>query len=283
MRRLPAGLIFPLLILALLVLFALFGGLLTPNSYDASNLLKRNRPPIFAGGTWEFPLGTDGLGRDMLARLVFGARLSLGLALVGTLIGAVLGTTLGLIAARSHRLVGQVIDAAIDLQAAIPFIIIALAALAIFGNSLTLFVLILGLYGWESYARLVRGTAMSAHTLPYVDAARTIGVRPVVIDLRHILPTVLNVIVVQVTLNFPQTILLETGLSFLGLGVQDPYTSLGQLIGQGRDSLARAWWLSVVPGVLIFLTTLAVSLLGDGLRDRLDPSLRRAGGAKAKS
>ena len=279
MRRLlrSPGTVIPAAILTIVVLFAVFGNFLTEHAYDASNLLKRNKPPVFAGGTWEFPLGTDALGRDLLARIVFGVRISLGLALAGTLVGACIGTFLGLIAARAPRFLGQLIDAAIDLQAAIPFMIIALAVLAIFGNSLTLFVLLLGVYGWENYARLVRGTALSAHTLLYVDAARAIGVSPVVIDFRHILPTVLNVIVVQVTLNFPQTILLETGLSFLGLGVQPPLTSLGQLLGEGRDSLARAWWLSVVPGTIIFLTTLAVSLLGDGLRDRLDPSLRNQG------
>ncbi|MCF1744366.1 ABC transporter permease [Paradevosia shaoguanensis] len=272
--KIRLNLLIPTALLALVVLFALFGGFFTQHAYDVSNLLNRNKPPVFLGGSWTYPLGTDGLGRDSLARLVFAARVSVGLALVGTIAGAILGTTLGLIAARSRNMLGSLIDAAIDLQAAIPFMIIALATLAIFGNSLPLFVAILSIYGWESYARLVRGSAMSAHTLTFVDAARTIGVSPLAIDIRHILPTVFNVVIVQLTLNFPQTILLETGLSFLGLGIQPPFTSLGQLLGEGRDSLARAWWLAVVPGALIFVTTLSVSLLGDALRDRLDPTLR---------
>lgn len=272
--RSRVALILPGLLLGLVILFALFGNLLTEHSYDASNLLDRNKPPVFLGGDWKYPLGTDGLGRDLLARLVFGSRISIGLALIGTVVGALFGTLLGLIAARSKSFIGGLIGAAIDLQAAVPFMIIALAALAIFGNSLAFFVSILSVYGWESYARLVRGSALSAHTLPFVDAARTIGVTPVMIDIRHILPTVLNVVVVQLTLNFPQTILLETGLSFLGLGIQPPFTSLGQLLGEGRDSLGRAWWLAVIPGILIFVTTLSMSLLGDALRDRLDPTLR---------
>ena len=272
-RRLT--LVVPAVLLGAVIAFALFGEVFTSNGYSVSHLLLRNKPPAVLGGSWDYPLGTDGLGRDLLARLVFGCRVSIGLALVGTVIGAIIGTTLGLIAARSNNLVGGLIVAGIDLQAAIPFVIIALATLAIFGNSLTLFVLILGVYGWESYARLVRGSALSAHALPFVDAARTIGVGPVAIDRRHILPTVLNVVIVQATLNFPQTMLLETGLSFLGLGIQPPFTSLGQLLGEGRDSLSRAWWLSVVPGSLIFVTTLSVSLLGDSLRDRLDPTLAR--------
>jgi len=265
---LPSG------VLALVVLFALFGTWLTPYDFDASSLLDRNKPPVFAGGNWEHPLGTDRLGRDMVERLVIGTRVSIGLALVGTIIGMFLGAGLGLVAARGNKWLDALILALIDFQAAIPFMIIALAALAIFGSSLALFVAILGIYGWESYCRLVRNSAISAHTLPFVDAARTIGATPLAIDRRHILPTVMNVIIVQATLNFPQTILLETGLSFLGMGIQPPLTSLGQLLGDGRDSLSRAWWMAVMPGTVIFVTTLSISLLGDALRDHLDPKLR---------
>lgn len=274
MTRWPLRVLLPAAVLFLVIAFALFGDFLTAYDYNTSSLLDRNLPPIFLGGGWDHPLGTDRLGRDMVARLVIGTRVSIGLALVGTIIGMILGATLGLIAARGTRLSDGLILASIDLQAAIPFMIIALATLAIFGNSLALFVALLGVYGWESYARLVRNSAISAHTLPFVDAARVIGVTPLTIDRRHILPTVLNVIIVQATLNFPQTILLESGLSFLGLGIQPPLTSLGKLLGEGRDSLARAWWIAVIPGSLIFLTTLSISLLGDSLRDRLDPTLR---------
>jgi peptide/nickel transport system permease protein len=264
----------PLLLLGLVLAFAAFGNLLTDYSYQASSLMARNRPPVFLGGDWTHPLGTDRLGRDLMARLVAGTRMSIGLALIGTLVGAVLGTMLGLLAARRSGLGDGIIMSLIDLQAAIPFMIIALATLAIFGASLALFIAILGVYGWESYARLVRNSALSAHALPFVDAARVIGVGALTIDRRHILPTVLNVVIVQATLNFPQTILLEAGLSFLGLGIQPPLTSLGQLLGDGRDSLSRAWWVAVFPGTLIFVTTLSISLLGDTLRDRLDPTLQ---------
>lgn len=267
----------PLAILVAILLFAAFGSFLTPFAFDKSSLLDRNMPPVFLGGEWKHPLGTDRLGRDMLQRLVVGTRISIGLALVGTVIGALIGVALGLLAARGNKLIDGLILALIDFQAAIPFMIIALAALAIFGTSLMLFIFILGVFGWESYCRLVRNSAISAHTLPFVDAARAIGVRPAVIDRRHILPTVMNVVIVQATLNFPQTILLETGLSFLGLGIQPPLTSLGQLLGDGRDSLARAWWVAVMPGTIIFLATLSISLLGDALRDHLDPMLKDRG------
>ncbi len=270
------GLWLPLIVLALIVAFALFGDLLTPFRHDQSNLLARNRPPVWLGGDWTYPLGTDRLGRDMVARLVLGTRVSIGLALLGTVIGMILGTVLGLLAARLRGLVDAAVMALVDLQASIPFIIIALGVLALYGNSLTVFIALLGVFGWEAYARMVRGGALAAHAQPYAEAARALAVPPVVIDARHILPNVANLVIVQATLNFPQTILLETGLSFLGLGVQPPLTSLGQLMGDGRDSLTRAWWLSVFPGTLILATTLSVCLIGDQLRDRLDPTLRNA-------
>lgn len=269
------GVLIPAGVLLAVLAFAVFGSLLNDYSYSASSLLERNMPPVFLGGEWDHVLGTDRLGRDLLQRLVLGTRVSIGLAVAGTVIGLALGAGLGLLAARGNRLLDGAVLALVDFQAAIPFMIIALAALAIFGTSLALFVVILGIYGWETYARLVRNSALQAHTLAFVDAARVIGVSPLAIDRRHILPTVMNVIIVQATLNFPQTILLETGLSFLGLGIQPPLTSLGQLLGEGRDSLSRAWWVAVMPGTLIFVTTLSISLLGDALRDRLDPTLRR--------
>lgn len=268
------GLILPVTVLVIVVAFAMFGNFLTPFEYNESSLMARNKPPVFLGGDWTHPLGTDRLGRDTVARMVLGTRVSIGLALAGTLIGMVIGTTLGLLAARSRGVVDGAVMGLVDLQAAIPFVIIALGVLALYGNSLMVFVVLLGVFGWEAYARMVRGGALAAHAQPYVEAARAIGVQPLVIDRRHILPNIANLVIVQATLNFPQTILLETGLSFLGLGVQPPLTSLGQLLGDGRDSLSRAWWIAVIPGTVIFATTLSVSLIGDALRDRLDPTLR---------
>jgi len=267
------GIVLPATVLVLVVLFALFGPYLTPFAYDQSDLLARNRPPIGLGGTWEHPLGTDALGRDVVARLAIATRISIGLSLLGTVIGLVIGTSLGVVASRGSRLFDNAVMALVDLQAAIPFIIIALAVLAVFGSSLSIFVVVLGIYGWEAYARIVRGGALAVRAQPYIEAAQSIGVSPRTIDVRHVLPNVASLIIVQATLNFPQTILLETGLSFLGLGVQPPLTSLGQLLGEGRDSLARAWWIAVIPGSVIFLTTLSISILGDSLRDRLDPTL----------
>lgn len=276
MRRAPFLVKLGLGFLVLVAGLCLLGDMLTPHDWSASNLRARLRPPVFMGGTWAHPLGTDRLGRDVFARLVFGLRISVAVALLGTLIGAVLGTLVGFLAAHLRGWVEEGIMALVDFQASMPFIIIALCLLAFFGNSLVLFILLMGLNGWEVYARLTRGVVLSARAQPYAQAAEVLGASPGRIYTRHILPNIASVLIVQFTLNFPGTILLETALSFLGLGIQPPLTSLGVMLGDGRDYLINAPWLAVVPGVMIFLATLSLSLVGDWLRDRLDPTLRGA-------
>jgi peptide/nickel transport system permease protein len=164
--------------------------------------------------------------------------------------------------------------AAIDFQAALPFMILALAIVAFFGNSLVLFIVVMGIFGWERYARITRGLALSAVTHGYAVAVRTLGAGSLRIYGRHILPNIVNALIVNMTLNFPQTVLLETSLSFLGLGIQPPLTSLGNMVGFGRDYLLTAWWIAVFAALTIFLATLAMSILGDWVRDRLDPTLK---------
>ncbi|TKA97141.1 ABC transporter permease [Cereibacter changlensis] len=261
-------------ILAASVAVALVGNVFTPHEVTDQALLSRLKPPAFLGGTAEFPLGTDRIGRDMVARLVAGLQMSLSVALAGTLIGAIFGTFIGFLAAHFRGLVEEVLMMLVDFQASLPFILIALTLLAFFGNSMVLFVILMGMFGWETYARLARGVVLSARSQPYARAVEALGAGPGRLYLRHILPNVASALIVQVTLTFPQIILLETSLSFLGLGIQPPNTSLGQILGDGRDYLSTAWWISVWPGALIFLITLSMSLLGDALRDRLDPMLK---------
>ncbi len=259
--------------IALMVLVAILADLIAPTHYATQNLRARLQPPVFWGGTWAYPLGTDAIGRDMLSRLIYGIRFSIMIAVIGTLIGAVLGTLLGILAAWRRGLVEEAIMMLVDVQAALPFVILALAVLAFFGNSFVLFVIIVGLDGWERYARLARGLVLSAQESGYAVAIRTLSAGPLRTYGGHILPNIASALVVQMTLNFPGTILLETSLSFLGLGIQPPLTSLGLLLGSGRALLLNAWWIAVLPGVVIFLTTLSMSLFGDWLRDRLDPTL----------
>ena len=261
--------------IAAMVVISVGADWLAPYDYAAMDLRARLQPPVFmAGGSWAHPLGTDDLGRDVLSRLFHSIRISLLVALLGTVIGAVLGTAVGLLAARCRGWVDDVVMAFIDFQAALPFLILALAAIALLGNSFVLFVAVMGIYGWERYARIVRGLTFAAQAQGYAVALRTIGASSWRIYLAHILPNVASAIIVNMTLNFPETVLLETSLSFLGLGIQPPMTSLGNMVGFGRDYLLTAWWIAVCPSAVIFLTTLAFSLLGDRLRDRLDPTLR---------
>ena len=260
--------------LALAVVLAICADWISPFSPTRQSLLLRLKPPSFMGGPAGYLLGTDHLGRDVFSRLLAAMRVSLLIALFGTWIGAVLGTALGVIAAHFRGVVEGAVMALVDFQASMPFLIIALAVLAFLGNSFVLFVFVVGLHGWEVYARITRGQVLAANARGYASAIRGLGAHPLRIYLRHVLPNIAGVLIVQVTLSFPETILLETSLSFLGLGVQPPRASLGLMLGEGRNYLLSAPWIGVPAGAVIFLTTLAMSLAGDWVRDRLDPRLR---------
>jgi peptide/nickel transport system permease protein len=267
MKQRPSGVvIFASTVLLVVIAIALVGNVFTPYGVNDQDLLNRLKPPAFLGGPAEYPLGTDRIGRDMVARLVAGLQMSLSVALAGTLIGAVFGTTIGFIAAHFRGLVEEGLMMLVDFQASLPFILIALTLLAFFGNSMVLFVILMGLFGWETYARLSRGVVLSAMSQPYAKAVVALGASPPRLYLRHILPNVASALIVQITLTFPQIILLETSLSFLGLGIQPPLTSLGNMLGFGRSYLLTGWWIAVVPGLAIFFWALAVSVIGDWAR-----------------
>lgn len=260
--------------LALMLAVALAADLISPYAYTALDLRNRLSPPVGLGGTWLHPLGTDELGRDVLSRLIYSIRTSLLIAFGATIIGAVVGTSLGFLAAHFRGLVEQAVLALVDFSASLPFLILALAVLAFFGNSMVLLVCLLGLHAWERYARIARGLALSAGAQGYAAAVRQLGASPWRLYGRHVLPNIASTLIVSMTLAFPEIILLESGLSFLGLGVQPPETSLGSMVGYGREYLTRAPWILLAPAATIVLTTLSVSLIGDWLRDRLDPTLR---------
>jgi peptide/nickel transport system permease protein len=257
--------------LALMTVVALAGDLLTPYSITAFDLKARLTPPF---QSISHMLGTDELGRDVLSRLIVSIRMSLLIALFGTLIAATLGTSLGFLAAHFRGRVEQLILVAIDFQASMPFMIIALSVLAFFGNSLPLFIGLMGFHSWERYARIARGLTLAANEQGYASAIRQLGAGPWRIYGLHILPNIASTLIVSMTLTFPEIILLESGLSFLGLGVQPPLTSLGNMVGYGREYITRAPWILLAPSAVIVLTTFSISLLGDWLRDKLDPTLR---------
>lgn len=261
--------------LVLIVLVALLADWLAPLPYTAQNLAARLKPPLTEAGGTTYWLGTDQLGRDILSRMIFAVRTSILIAVMGTLIGAVVGTFLGFVAARLRGFVDQAIMMLVDAQAAIPALFLALTMLAFFGNNIVLFIILVSIDGWDRYTRLARGLVVSEQESDYINAIEALGAGPSRVVLRHLLPNIAAALVVQATLNFPGTILLETSLSFLGLGVQPPGTSLGLMLGEGRRYLLNAWWIAVFPGLAIFLTTLSMSLFGDWLRDRFDPTSDR--------
>ncbi len=274
LRRYPPLVLLAALFIILTLLISAAADWIAPYHYTTQDLSNRLLPPVFLGGLAQYPLGTDELGRDILSRLIYATRFSVIIAILGTSIGAVLGTLIGFIAAHFRGWVEETLMMLVDAQASMPFMLLALAVLAFFGNSLVLFIVVLGINGWENYARLTRGMVLSASSQGYAVAVHALGATPARIYTRHILPNILSVLIVQFTLNFPATILLETSMSFLGLGIQPPLTSLGQMLGSGRSHLLLAWWIAVLPGTMIFLSTLSISMFGDWLRDRLDPTLR---------
>lgn len=270
-RSIPPSILLAIGVLLLLTLLGLSADLISPYDYRETDLLARLDPPVFAGGSWAHILGTDEIGRDILTRLLHAIRSSLMIAGFGTLFGATIGTLLGLLAAHFRGTVDHLIMAAVDFQAAVPFIILVMFFIAVAGTGLWIFLLLVGFAGWEVYARLTRGLVLSARQQNYVMALEGLSMSWPKIYRRHIMPNIASALIVQLTLNFPATILLETALSFLGLGVQPPNTSLGLMLGQGRGFLLQAWWMAVFPGIIIFATTLSMSILGDWARDRLDP------------
>jgi peptide/nickel transport system permease protein len=273
-RRWPPAIVLALAWIGLIVVVVAFADLLAPQNYQAMDLRARLSPPAGFGGSGRHLLGTDELGRDVFSRLLASIRVSMLVGVAGTLIGAVLGTVLGFLAAHLRGWFDDAVMMLVDAQAAIPFIIVALTVIGFFGNTLSLFVVVVGLYGWQTYARLARGMALSINRRGYVTAVVALGARPVRVYLRHVLPNIAGVLIVNATIGLPEVILLETALSFLGLGIQPPLSSLGNMLSYGRSYLGTAWWIAVLPGVVLSLTTLAVSLVGDWVRDRMDPSLR---------
>ncbi|MBU2090566.1 MAG: ABC transporter permease [Alphaproteobacteria bacterium] len=270
----PPLVIFGITWIAATLIVAIFADLLAPYIYSALDLKARLAPPVFMGGTWAHPLGTDELGRDVLSRLVISIRISLLIAFASTILSATIGVLLGFLAAHFRGWVEQVVLTLIDFQASMPFMIIALAVLAFFGNTLTLFICLMGFYGWERAARIARGLTIAANEQGYAASVRDIGASPLRVYGLHVLPNIASTLIVSVTLTFPEVILLESGLSFLGLGVQPPLTSLGNMVGYGREYLQSAPWILLAPSAVIVLTTFSISMVGDWLRDRLDPTLR---------
>lgn len=273
----PVGLLGSILVVSA-IFVAVFAPWLAPHDPTEFNLRSRLEPPVWLGGTSEFLLGTDQLGRDLLSRLIYGSQVSLIVGVLGVLVSLVIGVGLGLLAGYSGGWTDTIISRLVDTFMAIPFIILALAVIGAVGvgenNSLIILIVVLGLTGWITFARVVRGEVLAVKHLEYVEAASALGQRHRWILLRHVLPNVTAPIIVLATLQIATVIIAESSLSFLGLGVQPPTITWGIMLSEGRDHLATSWWLATFPGVAITLTTLGMILLGDWLRDVLDPRMQ---------
>ena len=265
-----------LVMIGLVVLCALLAPFVGTRDPIQQNLALANRPPVWhARGSAQAPLGTDQFGRDVWSRIVYGAQISLAIGTAASLLGAFVGVTAGLVAGFYGGKVDTVVMRIVDLNLAFPLILLALAIAAILGPSLQNLVMVMALTTWMIYARVVRGVTLSLREREFIQAARAIGVGDVRIMWRHILPNLLAPVMVIWTLELARIILIESALSFLGVGVPPPTPTWGRMLAEGRNLLTTAPWIATFPGVAITLTVLGVNFFGDGLRDLLDPRLRQ--------
>ena len=268
--------IIPLLILAgLLFVPAIFADVIAPHDPVKINLSDRLQPPAWLeGGSFTYFLGTDRQGFDILSRIVHGARISLAISLLAIALGGGVGTLLGLIAAYRGGWVDTLIMRIVDIKLAFPSILLALVLVAVMGGGFTTVVLVISLLLWARFARMLRGEALSIKEQDFIARAQVAGASPMRIMMRHIFPNVVNTVVVLATLEVGHVIILESTLSFLGAGLQQPTPAWGLMVADGRALIVSAWWLFFFPTLAIVLTVLSMNLLGDWLRDRLDPKLR---------
>jgi peptide/nickel transport system permease protein len=275
-RRRPSfRAVFGLAVLAVMAGAALLAPQIAPWDPARQMLVKRLRPPAWeARGLREHPLGTDHLGRDILSRIVYGGRISLGVGLSAVTLSALIGVTLGLVAGFHGGRADAVIMRVADVFLSIPYILLAMGVVFALGPSLFNVILVMAVTRWVQFARIVRADVLSIREREFVSGARARGNRSLRLLLRHVLPNALTPIIVVGTLELAFMIIYESALSFLGLGVQPPTPTWGWMLADGRNYIATAWWLATFPGLAIMLTVLAVNLLGDWLRDTLDPRLK---------
>ncbi len=274
--RLRRGPVIPVTVIGFFLLVAIFAPLVTPYSPTKTSLPEKNIPPLWQeGGTVSHPLGTDPLGRDIWSRLAFGARVSLLVALSTLALGGILGTALGLISGYYRGVLDAIIMRASDITIAFPIILFAILLVVIVGPGLINLIVAVGLVIWARYARVVRGEVITIMTQDYISRARVSGASDFRIITRHLFPNVFNSLLVLLTLQVGFLIIVESSLSFLGAGVPPPTAAWGSMVASGRDYIVTAWWVSAIPGVAIMLLVIAFNMLGDWLRDRLDPKLRQ--------
>jgi peptide/nickel transport system permease protein len=261
-----------LLIVLTMTFLAVCAAFVAPHDPYEQDVMSRLRPPAWMDkGSSAHLLGTDPVGRDILSRMIYGSRISLATGAVSVIISVLIGVLLGLLGGYYGGKTDSIITNLVNVMMAFPFMLLALTAVAVMGPSFQNMVIVLGVTGWPIYTRVVRAETAQLKSLEFVTAARAMGFSSLRILARHILPNLFNTIVVTSSLEVARMILMESILSFLGLGVQPPTPSWGGMLGEGRTYMLTHWWLATFPGIAIFVTTLGINLLGDGLRDVFDP------------
>lgn len=254
---------------------ALLAPLVSPSDPNVGDLSYRLAPPFWMeGGVLERPLGGDAVGRDLLSRIIWGARASLAIGGLSVLFAAIIGLALGSLAAYVRGWLDAAVSRLADFLLAFPLLIFAIGVLAVFGPGFWIIVLALTFKSWVEFFRVTRGEVLAEKTRDYVSAARAIGARDVRIIFRHLLPNVVHTTVVLMTLRFGYLVIMEASLSFLGLGMQPPTPVWGTMVADGRGFMLDAWWVATFPGIALLVLVLSLNLLGEGLRDVLDPRLR---------
>ena len=272
-RRLP---LIPSFIILLVVFTGIFANLIAPHSPRVGILSERLTPPAWSSdGSANHLLGTDQQGRDILSRIIHGARVSLLVSAVTLLIGGTVGVTLGLLAGWYGGWIDEIIMRMVDILLALPLILVALVLVVSLGQSLSVILVVLAIWIWPRFARMIRGEVLRLRTMDYIALAQVSGASTFRILTVHLFPGVINTLIIIATLQVGIVILVESTLSFLGAGVPPPTPAWGSMVAEGRDKLALAWWISTLPGVAIMLTVMALNLFGDWLRDTLDPRLRQ--------
>ena len=272
-RRYP---VIPAFILCLLIFVAIFGDWLAPHDPLKINLRNRHDPPFFlTGGSTEFLLGTDALGRDVLSKVIDGARVAVLVVVAAMGTGVLVGTTLGLITGYFGGIVDDIIMRFVDAWNILPQLLIILVIALTFGQSLEVLIIVLALISWPGAVRLVRAETLSLKNREYVALAKVAGASDTRIVIRHILPGVVNIVIVTATLSTGNIILTEAALSYLGAGIPPPDPSWGRMISEERQYIDAAWWTSFFPGMVIAMVVMSGNFLGDWFRDRLDPTLRQ--------
>ena len=261
--------------LALIIITGIFAAELSPFDQNKQMLRDRMKPPLVQTQTGLHILGTDALGRDILSRVIWGSRVSLIIGVTSVLVAGSIGVLLGLIAGYFGGIVDSIIMRLTDIQLAIPFLIFALAVVAVLGSGLINIIIVLGITGWANYARIVRGETLRVREEEYIQVATVIGASSPRIIFKHILPNVSSSIIVTASLQVARMILMESSLSYLGLGVPVEITTWGRMVADGRDYLAIAPWIASIPGLFIFLIVMAINVAGDRLRDILDPKQKK--------